>query len=551
MTHLVITMQIQSILQQASNYFLEPWALVLLAGIVPLVIFYLVKPKPEEVMLPSLRFFAEDRKNTRIRSALRLLRRNAFLLLHMLIITGLALAAAQPYMDAEVEAEKTVLVLDRSASMNDEFGEAKEFLKNNLGNQNTLILVDEKVKIKERSVDSSTVADSIDSTERVQTETDIASALRRASSMEGRVYIASDMDQSAGNQKINSILEGLRTDHDVQIMETDQDNSWGIVRATPGRTTKIDVENFEGDIRDVGINYGNKETEVTLEPGETRTLELDMKEGRNTVELEEDGYSPDNNYHVYIPREKNFKTVIVGENPYMEEAFELINFTEVENVGAGTDDLPDADIHILTDSSDILPSTREEALSRNSLTILQQSRSNLRALGLEGESVERKVSIEGSVNTYVGETEVLNISTEGYSSLSTPGNALMSSENDSVIVYNIEDEDFNRDFMYPVFWKRLTEEMLDVPGIESRNLDTVGMVRGEKILKSGFVEKDDRTYAVNHVNRDESVAEKTFIRSPGESSAEGERNLSYLVALLLVFIALTEYAYLESQGDVR
>ena len=87
-------MQIQSILHQLGNYFLEPWALALMTALIPLLIFYMVKPKPEEMMLPSLRFFMEQQKNSKVRSAIRLIRRNMFLLLHILLVMGLAIAAA-------------------------------------------------------------------------------------------------------------------------------------------------------------------------------------------------------------------------------------------------------------------------------------------------------------------------------------------------------------------------------------------------------------------------------------------------------------------------
>ena len=543
-------MQIQSILHQLGNYFLEPWALALMTALIPLLIFYMVKPKPEEMMLPSLRFFMEQQKNSKVRSAIRLIRRNMFLLLHILLVMGLAIAAAQPFVQGQVEAEHSVLVLDRSASMNDDFQEAKNYLIENLGKSNTLITVDDDARIVERSVSGSEARQAIKEVEAVQTSTDVAGALRIASSIKGEYFIASDMDHSTGEQSISSLLDGLRASGTVDIMETSQDNSWGIVSVEPGRVTSIDVENFADSSEDVDITYGESMTTVSLEPGEVRTLQLEMKEGRNTVELEEDGYSPDNTAHVYVPDQRSMDVSVVGENRFLEKTLQLINHTEVETLKPGTDSLPESDAVVVTSSSDILPSIRQEAVSRDA-TVMMKSEGNMDALDLEGESISQQVTVNRPVNTYIGETESFNISTQGYRSYSEPGNAVMMSENGSTLVYNIDDSDFNRDFIYPVFWKRAVSEMVELPTVDNTNYMIGELYDGKKLLKSGFSQIEGQTVAVNHVDRDESVTEKTFVRSPGESSVQGQRNVSHLLALALMLLMLGEYAYLERQGDIR
>lgn len=546
-------MQIQSILQQAGNYFLEPWALALLAGIIPLAIIYLVKPKPKEMMLPSLRFFMEGKKESKIRSAIRRIQRNIFLILHLLLISGLAVAAAQPYITGDIRPEKSVLILDRSASMNDDFQQAKDFLRQNTGNRNTLILVDDGSRVILQNAQPSQIRTELSGLEPVQTSTDIASALREAVSRDGEIFIASDLDHSTGEQDVNSLISSLQASRNVEIMESDQQNSWGIVRATPGRTTELDVENFGDETQQVKITYGSKETSVKLQPGEVKTLNLEMETGRNAISLEEDGYQPDNTFRVFVPEQKSFRTVIIGENSYLEKTFELINFTQVETVDAGSNNVPDADIYVLTDNTNILPATREGVVAKapESLVIVQQSQDNFKALGLEGEPGNKQVTVTDPVNTYIGETSVLNVSSTGYTPMSKPGNAIMKGGNNSILVYNIRDQEFRNQFLYPVFWKRAVADMTKTPTVDNRNIMTGERIDGRRMLEQGFQEIGGETYAVNHVNRDESVTERNFVRKPNSATVQGEKNIAYIVALLLLGLVLGEYAYLDRQGDLE
>jgi hypothetical protein len=539
-------------MREAGNYFLEPWALVLLAGLIPLIIVYLVKPKPKEMVLPSLRFFMDKKKDSKIRSALRRIRRNIFLLLHIILISGLAFAGAQPYMEGEVQPKSSVLVLDRSASMNDDFERAKDYLRDRAGETNTLIVVDEEVRVLETDASASQVNSRLNGIEPTQTSSDIASMIRELSSFDGKVFIASDMDHTTGRQNVNSMISDLQARREVEIMQTDQENNWGIVDATPGRNTEIEVENFEDEAREIDVSYGDRRTSIQIEPGEVRTLNLDLDPGRTTVKLEEDGYSPDNSYHVYIPEQESYRTVLVGENRHMETAFRIINFTSPETVEAGTSEIPDADIYVLTESAEILPAVREKALARapQSKVIVQQSEGNLNALGLEGEPQETRLSIRKPVNTVIGETEVHNVSSEGYESLSSPGNALMLEGNRSVLVYNIEDSDFRERFLYPVFLKRAVSQMTDTRTVENSHLEAGEGAKGERLAETGFHEVNGKTYAVNHVNRDESVSEKTFIRGEESGSATGEKNMSHLLIAVLLLLVLAEYAFLDRQGDL-
>ncbi|MDY6768979.1 MAG: BatA domain-containing protein, partial [Candidatus Nanohaloarchaea archaeon] len=94
MFHLPALQQVSPFLQQ---YFLTPIGLIALLALIPLILFYLMRPDPEERMMPSMQFFMEEERSGRMQNAIRMLQRNLVLLLHVLFIGLLAAALAGPY----------------------------------------------------------------------------------------------------------------------------------------------------------------------------------------------------------------------------------------------------------------------------------------------------------------------------------------------------------------------------------------------------------------------------------------------------------------------
>ncbi|MBD3387791.1 MAG: VWA domain-containing protein [Candidatus Altiarchaeales archaeon] len=98
----------------------NPIAFSGLALIVPIIILYLLKPKPKVVLFPSTMFIRFMEKNKRFTSFLQKFVRDPILFMQILIITLLVLTLVNPFYNTEVEkneAESVVIVLDASASM--------------------------------------------------------------------------------------------------------------------------------------------------------------------------------------------------------------------------------------------------------------------------------------------------------------------------------------------------------------------------------------------------------------------------------------------------
>src|ERR1041385_5483936 len=120
------------------------WALL---ALVPLVILYLIRPKPKNLAIPSLMFFIKSSGARRLTSFLKTLTRDWLFLIQLLLLGALALTFANPFTtyQHDITATNTVIVLDASASMQTQEGTSTRFdiavskARSLLGSKNTVI----------------------------------------------------------------------------------------------------------------------------------------------------------------------------------------------------------------------------------------------------------------------------------------------------------------------------------------------------------------------------------------------------------------------------
>ncbi|MCX6709004.1 MAG: BatA domain-containing protein, partial [Candidatus Woesearchaeota archaeon] len=121
------------------------WALLVL---VPLIILYLIRPKPKLISIPSLMFFLKSSGARKLTSFLRQITHDWLFIIQLLLLIGLALTFSHPFTtyDHDVTASNTVIVLDVSASSQTVEGARSRFdlsvaqAKKVLGVKNTVIL---------------------------------------------------------------------------------------------------------------------------------------------------------------------------------------------------------------------------------------------------------------------------------------------------------------------------------------------------------------------------------------------------------------------------
>lgn len=180
--------------------------LAALAGIIPLIIVYLLKPRPKQVILPSLMFvrkISSEAFDSRRRISKRITDPLFFLQLIALIL--MAIAIAGPLLENIAEdSEKVVVIIDLSASMSvpDRINYAKSIAIESLGKENTIIAAGSMPVVLAKSIEADDAEKVINSLESGDTAGDIPEAILTVVNDEGnrkaKVVVISDFENWAG-----------------------------------------------------------------------------------------------------------------------------------------------------------------------------------------------------------------------------------------------------------------------------------------------------------------------------------------------------------------
>lgn len=121
-----------------------------LLSLIPFIILYLRKPKPQDRVIPSLMFVLQNKKTSRQYDILKKFLTNLLFFIQLLVLIALSIAVAEPVAKVpyDVSLENTIVVLDVSASMQAEEGSRSRFdkavgeAKGALSGKNSVILAE-------------------------------------------------------------------------------------------------------------------------------------------------------------------------------------------------------------------------------------------------------------------------------------------------------------------------------------------------------------------------------------------------------------------------
>src|SRR5574341_828797 len=134
-----------STLYGSTVQFANQAGLYALLSIIPLIIIYLLRPRPLKIKIPSLMFLMDIERKKRL-NVFRKFLKDPLFLIQLLVLTLVSLAVAAPFIMADEEAGggHTVIILDASASMQADgrFERAAEQADKFLSSRNTLILAE-------------------------------------------------------------------------------------------------------------------------------------------------------------------------------------------------------------------------------------------------------------------------------------------------------------------------------------------------------------------------------------------------------------------------
>ncbi|WEL19851.1 vWA domain-containing protein [Candidatus Nanohalococcus occultus] len=554
----MISQQLTAVL---SNYFSAPAGFLALLSLIPLALFYFMKPEPEERIMPSMAFFMKKKKSGKMEQALSRLVANLLLVLHILFVVGAAAAIAQPYIIGEQRPENSVILVDVSASMGDDFSEAKSFATSNLGEENTVIVAGEDTDVLAQSASAGQARSIISEIELRDVESDIVSGIELAQSYEGNIVLASDTVQTSDSNSAKQLADSLGVDRSITGFDASNQNKWGIIEVDD-RGRYIEVKNFMNQSTDLEIDTPAGSRNISLPGEEVRKVELETETGRNTVELPEDGLEADNTAYISIPENQTVEVTFVGDqvNPYFREAVEAISFTTFKSVKPPIDDSLDADVYVVGETNEVLSSTASELQSeaRNGKSLVLFAQPDLKSKGFN----QAPAKIEDQVNATVevtrprriniGRTEVFQTTNVTGSNWAIPSGTLVNRNYGAgnIVLYNLNNDRFRYDFYYPVFWKGLFEELEERPSASQLNVETGERVEGTRITSSGFYNLSGSTYASNLESVAESNSEPLTVSSTVSADRRGQKDLQNFTAGALALLAALEVLYLKWIGEL-
>jgi len=313
--------------------FENPLALAALASVIPLIILYLLRPKPLQVMVPSLMFLMKiQEEKKRFYTSITKLIKDPLFLIQLLVLILLALAAAAPFIETQepLSGEHTVIIIDSSASMQTDsrFEDAVSDARDYVSRTNSIILAgNTPVTVLERE-GSDAAYQTLDSVEPGATVADISGAISAGMQLldeGGRVVVISDFTNWEGDDPVNAktLAQSFGLDVEYVLVGRSTDNV-GIIQG--------EVQAIEGSYTYTGVvkNYKNSRELVELEistGGSTTTQSFNvaakstqqfkvdnLKRGITEVTITaSDSLMVDNTAYISIPQVSTKEVLVVSD----------------------------------------------------------------------------------------------------------------------------------------------------------------------------------------------------------------------------------------------
>ncbi len=344
-----------------------------LLSIIPLIILYLLRPKPRVIKIPSVMFLFNAEKEKKRFSTIRRFIKDPLFLIQLLVLILLAIAVAEPFVLAadDVGAGHTVIVLDASASMQADgrFDKAITEAGKFLSKKNTVILAENIPVVILRESPKQTASEALSQLTKRSGEADLSSAILLATKYlgeGGRIVVISDFSYFTGDnpEVVAGIARGNGIDVQLVPVSGGRENA-GIVDGWFDGTdynTMIHNYNKEDKTLTLTVTTNNKEVLTktrTISPQSSEPFIIQhLPEGKTTISLTpEDDFLVDNMVHIIIPPALKKRVVHVsdGESPSLV-ALRLLPAVEIDQVSPdsiGACEFSDYGIVILTKVSPV------------------------------------------------------------------------------------------------------------------------------------------------------------------------------------------------------
>ncbi len=515
--------------------------------------------------MPSIRFFKEKDEQSSLRNAYRRLLSNIPLILQILAVVGFAAALANPYITQVETSDAKVMVLDTSASTSPDLENMKEKLEKRAGRENTLITIGNEAKVVTEDASKTRLSRALDNIKGLDTETDIASGLQLASNFDGKLVIASDLDQTSDNRDPVNILK-QRIRRPVEVLKPDVENTWGITSVNPDENnTEIEVTNFQQ--RPVSIKVSKEDTskDIELESKESNIFSFKSNTGKNTITLPEDGMKSDNTAYFYIPEYETTEIGYIGDTSrYFREAINLMGDMSISDGYSEDAEIYFVDARI--ENRNIAESVRSN-VRRGGAAVVKPGSDALKDV-FELESDAKKINTSVTINQPVR----TSLGTGLYTSWNISGTSFSDRSvvkkteygEGEILLYGIKSRQFGESFLYPVFWKKMLQSLVERPSISNLNVETGSRVQAKGLTspdgnsyegdvvfnQTGFYESESKTYASNLESLGESRIDTVNYTSASPETLKTEKtSIKIYVIIAVIFLMLCDLLYIRSRGE--
>lgn len=318
--------------------FQNPLALAALLSVIPLIIIYMLRPKPAVLSIPSLMFVLKlDRERKRVYASLTKVVRDPLFLIQLLMLILLSIGAAGCYYTSEepLSGEHTVLILDTSASMqvDSRFEDATKIADGYVSKKNSIILASNIPQLALEGGSASAAEDIFNKVKPGAGTADLSAAIttgmRLLSEEGGRIIVISDFTNWGGDDPVASknLAEsyGLKVNF-VKVGKPAENigiiNGWIEARDGEYGYTGV-VKNYRSESRTVEITTGrgtsgnaSKSFTLSVPAGGTNQFRLaNLGPGITTVNLNvNDDLDVDNKAYISIPDTSGQRILYVTDN---------------------------------------------------------------------------------------------------------------------------------------------------------------------------------------------------------------------------------------------
>ena len=313
--------------------FANTLGLLALLSLIPFIILYLRRPKPQDRVIPSLMFLIQNKKTSKQYDILKKFLVNLLFFIQLAAIIGLSFSIAEPYIKIpyDVSLENTVIVLDASASMQAEEGTTARFdqaineAKKVLSGKNTIVFAENIPLLILEDEDSDTAGTMLGNLKPKATTTNLGDAMLLAKDIlqdrPGRIVVISDFTNIDGPDLL-AVKKAVSSEEIVVSfvdVSNNAENAGIIDMNLEKHRIKLYVKNFNNAKKQVSLKLV-QEGKVLAESGKIDILPNsvetfvfdDTPTGVSEIKLEpEDDLNNDNIAYISAPLKKKVSVLLI------------------------------------------------------------------------------------------------------------------------------------------------------------------------------------------------------------------------------------------------